>query len=124
MMKNIILIVDDNQSIRFSIKIGLEELEDSYEVIEIENGEKCIEYLDNHYPPDLILLDIMMPGMDGWSVASKIKSNPNWNKIPIFFLTAKKDVYSSSFGKMLSEKYICKPFEMNELITSIKQVLG
>ena len=122
-MKNKILIVDDDESIRFSIKFGLEELEKSFEVIEIENGEKCIEYLNNHNLPDLILLDIMMPGMDGWSVASKIKSNPNWNKIPIFFLTAKRDSYSSSFGKLLSEKYIHKPFELNELLKSIKQVL-
>ena len=83
---------------------------------------KCISYLQHNISPDLILLDIMMPVMDGWSVASKIKSNPEWENIPIFFLTAKNDSYSKSFGKILSDRYISKPFDLsclNQLINDL-----
>jgi two-component system, sensor histidine kinase and response regulator len=123
-MQKIILIVDDNPDIRYVIKIGMEEFDDNINIIEIENGEKCIEYLETNSPPDLILLDIMMPGLDGWGVASKIKKNPLWDHIPIFFLTAKIDSYSKSFGKIVCDKYIKKPFDLNELRESIKEVLG
>ena len=119
-----VLIVDDETDIRFCVKLSLEDLKEDIEVIGIESGEKCIEYLKNNDPPDLILLDIMMPKMNGWEVASKIKKNPSWAKIPLFFVTAKKDDYSQSFGNMVSDDYIAKPFGLIELQERVKKILG
>ena len=123
-MNKTILIVDDNPDVRFGVKVGLENHVEKINLIEIENGKKCIEYLESNPNPDLILLDIMMPEMDGWEVASRIKDNPVWKNIPIFFLTAKNDPYSESFGKLVSSKYISKPFDLNELIKSIDGLIG
>ena len=118
-----VLIVDDEYDIRYCVKLSLEDLKEDIEVIGIESGEKCIEYLQNNNPPDLILLDIMMPKMDGWEVASKIKKNPSWASIPLFFVTAKKDAYSQSFGNIVSDDYISKPFELTELQERVKKAL-
>jgi CheY-like chemotaxis protein len=84
---------------------------------------QCLELLKNNQIPDLILLDIMMPGMNGWDVAAEIRKNPIWNKIPLVFLTAKTNSFSKTFGGIVSEDYITKPFEMKELKESIDKFL-
>jgi CheY-like chemotaxis protein len=65
----------------------------------------------------------MMPGMNGWDVAAEIKKNPKWKKIPLVFLTAKTDSFSAGFGKIVSEDYILKPFELKDLKKSIDKYL-
>ena len=110
--------------ILFSVKEGLEEKFDSFTVDGAKGGEECFELLKNGEVPDLILLDIMMPGMSGWDVYAKLQENETWNDIPIVFLTAKTDDYSKGFGKLVSEDYIEKPFELDELAERIDEVLG
>jgi CheY-like chemotaxis protein len=61
-----ILVVDDNDDIKLSIQFGLEKLDSSINVVSVENGKKCFEYLHENRDTDLIVLDIMMPGMNGW----------------------------------------------------------
>lgn len=122
-MGKVILVVDDNPDVRFTIRSVLEEQDRSIEVIEIENGEQCINYLESHNNPDLILLDIMMPGLDGWAVAAKMKKHPSWKTIPFFFLTAKIDGFSQSFGKIVCDTYITKPFEIAELQKLVSEKL-
>ena len=124
MMKKKIMMVDDEPDQILTIKMILEDLSDEYEIIGADSGEQCIELLKNNQIPDLIFLDIMMPGMNGWDVATEIKKNPKWNKIPIIFLTAKADPFSKAFGGIVSEDYITKPFERKELKESIDKVLG
>ena len=123
-MSKKILVVDDDKDLLLSLKLGLDYLYGDIQVIALEDGEKCLEYLEQHSLPDLILLDIMMPGIDGWEVAAKIRANPSWDKITIFFVTAKIDAYSKAKGKVVVDKYITKPFDLKVLQEAVKKVLG
>jgi DNA-binding response OmpR family regulator len=122
-MSKKIMIVDDNPSIIFSVKEGLELIDNSYEIIGAESGEKCLEFLKSGNLPDLILLDIMMPGMNGWDLFAELDNNTEWKKIPVVFLTAKTDAYSTGFGKLVSMDYIEKPFDLKDLKKRIDSIL-
>lgn len=122
-MKKKILVIDDNPMILFSVKEGLEEKFDSYQVDSANGGEECFKLLEEGKIPDLILLDIMMPEINGWDVYARLQENEEWRKIPVVFLTAKTDDYSKGFGKLVSEDYIEKPFELDELAIRIDEVL-
>lgn len=121
--KTNILLVDDDPGIRLTVKYSLEEVEPDFNIISVKNGEECLDYLKKENPPDLILLDIMMPVMDGWDTAAEIKKNKKWNKIPIIFLTAKTDNGSKNYGGIVSEKYVTKPFDASSLKKVIDQSL-
>ncbi len=118
-----IMNVDDDPDQTFTVKKRLEKLGD-YEVIRIDSGEKCLNYLENNETPDLILLDIMMPEMNGWEVYKKLRKNDNWKNIPIVFLTARTDSFSKGFGKILGDCYIEKPFEIDDLKNKIDKILN
>ena len=118
-----ILVVDDSPDVIYAIKHGLENLGDEYKVIGADSGMQCLELLENNQIPDLILLDIMMPEMSGWDVLAKLKEDPEWKKIPIFFLTAKTDDYSKEFGKISAQDYIEKPFKLTDLKKRIDKAL-
>ena len=122
-MKKKIMIVDDEPDLIYTVKVGLEDISNDYEVIGANSGMQCLELLKNNQIPDIISLDIMMPEMNGWDVAAEIKKNPQWNKIPLVFLTAKTDSFSKTFGRIVSEDYITKPFEIKELKESIDRLL-
>ena len=121
--KKLILLVDDNSDLIYSVKTGLEAISKSYEVKGVESGRACLEFLKKS-KPDLILLDIMMPGMDGWDVCAKIKSNKKTENIPIVFLTAKTDPISKGMGRLASADYIEKPIEIKDLKRRIDLVLS
>jgi len=114
--------VDDDPDQTFTIKQRLERLGD-YEVIRINGGKECIEWLESKEKPDIILLDVMMPEMNGWEVFKAIRKNAEWKKIPIVFLTARTDAFSKGFGKILGEAYIEKPFEIDDLQQKIETIL-
>ena len=117
-----IMVVDDSREVLFSVASSLRELDESYEVITAENGKKCLELLEEEIP-DAILLDIMMPGMSGWEVYDKIRSNPKWERIPILFLTARTDKVAEDAGKFLGEDYIEKPFDPIDLKKRIEKAI-
>lgn len=117
------MVIDDNPMILFSVKEGLEGKFDSYAVEGVEGGKQCFELLKEGKIPDLILLDIMMPDMNGWDVYACLQDDEQWKQIPIIFLTAKTDDYSKGFGKLVCEYYIEKPFELDELAERIEEVL-
>jgi DNA-binding response OmpR family regulator len=122
-MSKKIMVVDDEPDILTTVGQMLEM--SGYEVIRVTNGHECLEKLNDANPnPDLIVLDIMMPEVSGWDVAAKIKENPEWNNIPIVFLTAKGDTMSIGMGAMASEDYIVKPFDVKDLIARIQKILG
>ena len=124
-MVKTILVVDDYTDIVISVKQVLEDTTGEYRVIGADSGEKCLQILqqDNSLP-DLILLDIMMPGMSGWDVAARIKQNDLWRDVPIVFLSAKGDDMSVGIGHLASEEYIVKPFDIMKLRECVKRILN
>ena len=122
-MKNI-LYVDDKKDQIFFIKTSFENLYgDEYKIIPAESGKKCLELLDKTIIPDLILLDIMMPDMNGWEVFDKLKANSSWKKIPIVILTARTDGFAEKTGEFIADDYVKKPIDVKELKTRIDNVL-
>jgi len=120
-----IMVVDDNIDIGYTIKKGLEQKDNrEYNVFVANSGKECLKLLESEQIPDVILLDIMMPEMSGWDVFAKLKENSKWRNIPIIFLTAKTDPYSKGYGKVSSQDYIEKPFEIKKLKNRIDKILG
>ena len=102
-----ILVVDDTPA-NLSLMTGL--LRDDYKVKAAIDGEKALRIAQSDTPPDLILLDIMMPGMDGYEVCRQLKANPRTRDIPIIFLTAKTGIDDEKLGLDLGAvDYITKP---------------
>jgi len=118
-----ILLVDDNTDLTYVVKRRLEKMGTDYEIIPAASAKDCFDILSLTPLPDLILLDIMLPEMNGWDIFAKIKENPAWDTIPIIFLTAKTDSYSAGFGKIAASDYIKKPFEITDLKARIDKVL-
>jgi len=120
--KKKILMVDDEPRVRYSIKSGLELLDDEIEVKTVENGTACFEELVKE-KPNLILLDVMMPEMSGWLVYDKIRDNEEWAHIPIIFLTARTDKIAKEAGKFMGNDYFEKPVDIKELKNRIDQLV-
>jgi len=116
-----ILAVDDEEGVLFSIKKGLEAISD-YTILTASTGEECFKIIKEK-KPDIILLDIMMPGMDGWQVHQKLSETKQWQDIPLIFLTAKSDNESKRRGNLISNDYIEKPFEITELKNRIEKAI-
>ena len=113
-----ILVVEDDRNISDLIRIYMEK--EGFEVSSAYDGGKAIEEFEKQ-APDLVLLDIMLPVMDGWAVCSKIRET---SKVPIIMLTAKSEVNDRITGlEMGADDYIIKPFEMKELMARINAVL-
>ena len=120
-MKINVLAVDDNKDILFAIKESLE-ADHSFSVACASSGKECLNRL-KHHKPDVILMDIMMPEMDGWDVVAWIKTNKDTDKIPVVYLTGKTDDLSKGMGSLTSEDYIEKPFDPADLKARITLVL-
>ena len=118
-----IMIVDDDPDQISTIKYVLESSGNQYEVISANNGIQCLQLLVNNQIPDLILLDIMMPEMNGWEVFNHLKEKSSWKNIPVIFLTARTDRVAENAGGFLGDDYIEKPFNREDLIKRIDDVL-
>jgi two-component system alkaline phosphatase synthesis response regulator PhoP len=120
-MKFKILVVDDEKDIVDLLKYNLEK-EKEFEVITALNGREAIEQAAKN-KPDLMLLDIMMPEMNGFDVCKKIKSSPVTSDIPVIFLTAKENEIDEIIGLELgADDYIQKPISPRKVIARIKSV--
>jgi len=105
--KQIILVVDD---IPDNIEVLRGALLSDYTVVAALNGEKALQLVRGEHRPDIILLDIMMPGMDGYEVCRQLKSDPDTSQIPVIFVTAKTEVEDEKLGFELGAvDYITKP---------------
>lgn len=118
-----IMVVDDEPDQIYVIKKSLEKAGVTYEIITANSGAQCLELLEKNQIPDLILLDIMMPEMSGWTVFDKLKDNATWEKIPIIFLTARTDRIAVNAGGFLGNDFIEKPFDAKDLMSRIDKVL-
>ena len=113
-----ILIVDDDENICELLRLYLEK--DGFETIVANDGEQAVEYASK-YSPDLILLDIMLPKLDGWQVCREIRKT---SETPIIMLTAKGETFDKILGLELgADDYVSKPFDTKEVIARIKAVL-
>jgi DNA-binding response OmpR family regulator len=117
-----LLVVDDNPDITITIKSVFEE-NNEYDVYTVASGEECLDFLKNH-TPDAILLDIMLPGIDGLETYECIKENKNWSTIPVLFLTARTDHFTEGAGRFLGDDFIEKPFEMDDLKIRIERAIA
>ena len=117
------MVVDDDPYQTFTIKKSLEIIDNDYEVIRADSGMQCLELLKNKKIPDIILLDIMMPDMNGWKVYKKLRENQSWKNIPIIFITARTDQIAKNAGNFYGEDYIEKPFEIVDLKKRIDKVI-
>ena len=120
-MKERILIVEDDKHISKLVKFNLEKA--GYECTVAATGEKALEALDDR-PVDLIILDIMLPGMDGFGICRAIKEKEKLKNIPIIMLTAKGEEVDRIVGLELgADDYIVKPFSPRELVLRVKAIL-
>ena len=117
-MKTKILLVDDDPNIRQLVNLYLKK--EDYDVVLADRGDTALEKFKSD-APNLILLDLMLPGMDGWQVLREIRKTSN---VPIIMLTAKDETFDKVLGLELgADDYVAKPFEPKELLARIKAVL-
>lgn len=118
--KKKILIVDDNMCCREIVKAIC--VKAGYEVYEAKNGDECLKQAEN-YNPDAILMDIMMPVTDGWSVCKSLRAKGN--KTPIIMLTAKAQAADELMSwEAGATEYLSKPFEHAELVERLSKCMA
>ncbi|MBN2897872.1 MAG: response regulator transcription factor [Clostridia bacterium] len=116
-----ILIIEDEEHIVELIKFNLEN--NGYKVSYALDGQKGLEMIENEQP-DLVLLDLMLPKVDGIDICNRVKNNKNLKEIPIIMLTAKSGETDKIVGLEIgADDYITKPFSVRELLARIKVVL-
>jgi DNA-binding response OmpR family regulator len=119
--KTKVLIVDDEAPIRLLCRVNLEA--EGMEVLEAADGETGLETARAE-KPDVVLLDVMMPGMDGWQVAEQLFEGEDTNQIPLVFLTARAELRDRARGLELGGvDYITKPFNPVELASVVESLL-
>jgi DNA-binding response OmpR family regulator len=117
-----VLIVDDEAPIRLLCRVNLEA--EGMEVLEAQDGPSGVE-LARSQAPDVVLLDVMMPGPDGWAVAEELLADERTRSIPIVFLTARADVRDRARGLDVGGlEYITKPFNPIELAALVRRVVA
>ena len=120
-MKKKIMVVDDEDDILHFLELVLREK--GYDVVTASNGHEALTTAQIEQP-DLVLLDIMMPQMDGWEVLRILKSLPETAKTPVVVLTARMDPQSKWEGwQQGAVDYITKPFSLQELKLRLKEIL-
>lgn len=121
MKRNRILVVEDEESLLKLESILL--TSKGYDVAGVMDGRSALEYVAAT-PPDLVLLDVMLPEMDGFEVCSRLKADPSTAHIPIVLLTAKKNGQDFQRGReACADAYITKPFKSVKVIETIENLL-
>jgi len=117
-----IMIIDDDPVIRELLYFNLSVR--GYEVISCANGQKALEIFAQE-KPDLILLDVMMPGMDGWEVLKILRDHYDSSDVKILMLTAKSTERDKLIGKSIlkADEYVTKPFDLESLLKLIAESL-
>ena len=116
-----ILIVDDEPGVVAPLQFLMEQ--QGYNVMTAQRGEDALDLI-YQYKPDLVLLDIMLPGIDGYEVCEIVRLNPNYRDVKIIFLTAKSSEVEFAKGMALgADAYITKPFSNTELVGKVKELL-
>ncbi len=120
-MPKTVLIVDDEPNIVVPIEFLMEQ--NGYSVLVAGSGEEALEIIAK-YEPDLVLLDIMLPGVDGYEVCEIVRLNPEWQEMKIIFLTAKGRDVDMAKGMVLgADAYIIKPFSNVDILENVRKLL-
>lgn len=119
--KSRVLIVDDEPNILVVLEFLLNK--EGYQVLKAANGIEALEIIEKEQPA-IVVLDVMMPEMDGFEVAKKIRENPNYQNIRIIFLTAKgTDADRFKGYDYGGEVYLTKPFDNDDFVTTVNEVM-
>lgn len=120
--KKLLLIIDDEEDF---VQMQMARLSKSgYEVMSADDGVKGLERIRQHRP-DLILLDYLMPGLDGSEICQRIKGDDEFKKIPVIFMTASPQFLTpEKLQSTQVDDYLVKPFESSELLAKIKHFIG
>ena len=117
-----ILVCDDDPVILRLLQVNLE-LE-GYEVLSAHNGEEALE-IASAERPDLVILDIMMPKLDGYQTAERLKSQEDTKEIPVVFVSAKAQLSDIEKGKSYGvADYLTKPFDPSDLLEIVERLVG
>jgi DNA-binding response OmpR family regulator len=117
-----VLVIDDEAPIRLLCRVNLEA--EGMQVIEAADGPAGLEQAREH-TPDVVLLDVMMPGLDGWRVAEHLLDDERTNEIPIIFLTARAEFRDRARGLDIGGvDYVTKPFNPLELAPLVRELLA
>jgi DNA-binding response OmpR family regulator len=117
-----ILVADDEPNILLSLEFLLKQA--GFRVRTVSDGEAALAAITQE-PPDLVLLDVMIPGRDGYAVCQEIRGNPAWRDMRIIMLTAKGGEIQREKGLSLgADEYVTKPFSTRELVERIRRMLG
>jgi DNA-binding response OmpR family regulator len=117
-----VLVVDDEPNIVMSLRFLMER--EGFQVEVASTGQVAVAALDRE-PADLVLLDIMMPELDGFEVCQRIRSNPAWRATKVVMLTAKgRDVERDKGLALGADDYVTKPFSTRDLVAKVKQMLA
>jgi DNA-binding response OmpR family regulator len=116
-----VLVVDDDRPLRTLCRTSLEEA--GFRVLEAADGEQALASVHDEHP-DLILLDIMMPGISGWEVTSTLLADRSTDRIPIIFMTARTELAdrARAFG-LGAQDYVTKPFDPHALAKTVAKTL-
>jgi DNA-binding response OmpR family regulator len=117
-----ILIADDEPSIVLSLEFVLQE--EGYDVRVARDGVEALEAIEAR-PPDLLLLDVMLPRMNGFEVCERIRAHPAWRALRVVMLSAKgRDVEVRKGLALGADAYVTKPFAIQELLAEVRRQLG
>src|ERR1035437_9344588 len=118
--KKTILVVDDNEMVCLLIKSVLDK---SYKIVIRPDGTDALTYLDQGNRPNLILLDMLMPKMNGRTFVRRVSADPRYGKIPIIFITTVDSTMLINSFKDLVVGYIVKPFDKEDLLRKVEDAL-
>ena len=117
-----VLVVDDEPNIVMSLEFLMRRA--GFEVAVARDGREAVAALDGA-PPDLVLLDVMMPGFDGYEVCGRVRAKPEWKATKIVMLTARGRESERERGlKLGADAYVTKPFSTRDLVEQVKRMLG
>ncbi|MAD98129.1 MAG: response regulator [Flavobacteriaceae bacterium] len=120
-MSKKILIVDDEPNIVMSLEYAFKK--QNYEVFIARDGQEALNILESEIP-NVVLLDIMMPKVDGYQTITQIKNNPQLTDVKVVFLTAKSKAADVEKGLSLgADKYLTKPFSIRKVVNEINQLI-
>jgi CheY-like chemotaxis protein len=117
-----VLVVDDIEDILYAVKVGLESLEKGYEVFQALSAEEGLKLIPQ-VMPDIIVMDVMMPGIDGLEATIRIKNDPTMKHIPVIILSAKTDNLTKGVGQVAADAFLEKPLDIASLDQTIEALV-